>query len=216
MPTEAPEKPKKPQAEQKQGNATLRELLSQSNRDWSQNPQTYLSTWEELSEEIKRSFLSKESTDCLNDYEPVGVHCSICKKSMINQNWVINVSWKHIYHPSCIINHCKEYLSKCQYPRNCPSRGCKKILGPQEITKHLSEDDFIKFEAFSLQRAGQKSRKQLLWCKTCHIIFAVSYDEKLVICRNCMEKPMKFQEVLKHLNQTSKLEESQEGQTEQI
>ena len=115
-----------------------------------------------------------------------------------------------------MIVHCREYLSKCQYPRNCPSRGCKKILGPQEITKHLDPEEYIKFEAFSLQRSGQKSRKQLLWCKICHLVFAVGYDEKLENCRNCQTPPYKFQDVLKHLDANTKISEMEREEANQL
>lgn len=113
---------------------------------------------------------------------------------------MINTSWKHIYHNQCLIDHCRDYLSRCQYPKNCPSRGCKKILGPQEVTKYLSPGEYIKFEAFSLQRSGQKSRKQLLWCPDCHLIYAVGYDDKVGNWSKWSSKPMKFQDILKHLN----------------
>jgi len=42
--------------------------------------------------------------------------------------------------------------------------GCEKRLGPQEITKHLEQDEFIRFEAFALLRSGQMNRKKLGWC----------------------------------------------------
>lgn len=135
---------------------------------------------------------------------------------MNNEDCIINTSWRHIYHPKCLITHCREYLSKCQYPRNCPSRGCKKILGPQEITKHLDAEEYIKFEAFSLQRSGQKSRKQLLWCKNCHLIFAVGYDEKIGACRQCNNPPYKFQDVLKHFDANSKLPDQEKENAQKL
>jgi len=125
---------------------------------------------------------------------------------MEDEEWVINTSWKHIYHPNCLISHWRDYLKKCQYPRNCPSRGCKKILGPQEIIKHLSPEEYIKFEAFSLQRSGQKSRKQLLWCRECHLIYAVGYDDKIGTWRNCHNSPKNFKTSLSTLTSMSNVE----------
>ena len=137
-------------------------------------------------------------------------------KSLEDEDCVINTSWRHIYHPNCLIDHCREYLSKCQYPRNWPSRGWKKILGPQEITKYLDDEEYIKFEAFSLQRSGQKSRKQLLWCKNWHLIYAVGYDESIANCRGCSKPPYKFQDVLKHLDLSTNISEQERKDVQEL
>ncbi len=159
--------------------------------------------------------MEKKTTDWV-DYKDPTVNCSIWKKWMEGEFWVINTSWKHIYHRECLISHCRDYLSKCQYPRNCPSRGCKKILGPQQITEHLTPQEYIKFEAFSLQRSGQKSRKQLLWCSEWHQIYAVGYDEIIGHCKSWDHKPLKFQDILKHLDVNAKIEDTEREKADQI
>lgn len=135
---------------------------------------------------------------------------------MEGEYWVINTSWKHIYHRECLISHCRDYLSKCQYPRNWPSRGWKKILGPQQITEHLTPGEYIKFEAFSLQRSGQKSRKQLLWWAQCHNIYAVGYDDAISDCEKWSQPPLKFQDILKHLDFNAKIEDKEREKADQI
>lgn len=161
-------------------------------------------------------YASKIALTLLNHLNQLTFIEPYANKSMKEEEWVINTSWKHIYHKECLILHVREYLSKCQYPRNCPSRGCKKILGPQEITKDLSPEEYIKFEAFSLQRSGQKSRKQLLWCQQWHIIFALGYDEIICKCRDWGNLPNKFQDVLKHLDINTKLGEQERDEAIKI
>ena len=45
-----------------------------------------------------------------------------------------------------------------------------------------------------------------MWCQTCHLIYAVGYDDDIGNCRNCKNHPKKFQDILKHLDVNAKFE----------
>lgn len=137
-----------------ESNDELLNLINKSDENSVVKSFTIQCTWEKLKSSIL--ILDQKIWDPSQSFSGRNITCSIWKQQLENQDCIINTSCKHIYHPQWLIHHCREYLSKWQYPRNCPWRGCKRILGPQEITKHLNEEEYIKFEAFSLQRSGQK------------------------------------------------------------
>lgn len=170
---------------------------------------TVLSTMDEITQYTKGMMTNDNSSESSKTKGTIGWKCSIWNKELLKDSCILNTSWRHIYHQTCLIAHCRDYLAKWQYPRNCPKKGCKRILGPQEITKHLNGEEYIKFEAFSMQRSGQKSRKQLYWCSHWHLIFANSYDENNDGWIECKMDPTKFQDVLKFFDTNSKIPEDE-------
>ena len=171
---------------------------------------------EEITQYIKGMLAQENTSESLKAKSDIGLKCSICNEKLLKENCILNTSWKHIYHQTCLIAHWREYLAKCQYPRNCPKKGWKRILGPQEITKHLNSEEYIKFEAFSMQRSGQKSRKQLFWCSHWHWIFANSYDENNEGWIECLKEPTKFQDVLKYFDENSKIPEEEQKNSKNL
>ena len=145
----------------------------------------------------RKNFLNKPSIDFLPQTSEVN-KCEMCEKRIINEDSIVNTSWMHIYHADWLLNQCKRYLSKFQYPEDCPVKGWTKRLGPQEITRHLNSIDKIRYEAFSLLRSGQMNRLQILWCYKCRVVFAKKKN-KDQRCYTWNEISYWFQDALKFL-----------------
>lgn len=124
----------------------LQDLMSKSSGDCTVKSFTIRWSWNKLNAFINQTYGNNRNSECLDDcspngttnqvttfkndkgneeMKPVDVLCGICKKSLFNEESIINTSWRHIYHPDWLIKHWREYLSKWQYPRNWPRRGWK-------------------------------------------------------------------------------------------
>ena len=96
-----------------------------------------------------------------------------------------------------------KYISRFQYPEFCPTMGWEKRLGPQEVTKYLEHDEFIRFEAFALLRSGQMNRKKLGWWSNWRLVYSVGNKDELSWIK-WRDSGYSFQEALSFLDLDSK------------
>ena len=152
-----------------------------------------------------QNYLQNLNVTTLNSLPQVGEveKWYLCSKKIKEDGCIVNIGWRHIYHQSCLIDQCKDYLRTSKYPEDCPVKGCSKRLGPQQITKHLDPNERLRYEAFSLLRSGQMNRKQLLWCYNCRIIHSKKKDDHLKWYK-CNETSYTFQDALKFLELENK------------
>lgn len=166
-------------------------------------PRTEIWSWRRIQELASKDDILSRNRQRNERGEFIMMSCSLCMATFEDESCISNLSWGHIYHLRCLVNQCKKYISRFQYPEFCPTMGCEKRLGPQEITKHLEQDEFIRFEAFALLRSGQMNRKKLGWCGDWRFIFSCNNKNELR-CLKCRDSSYTFQEALSFLDLDSK------------
>lgn len=90
-------------------------VKSKKKREEEPKSKTELWSWEELMS--KKGEFTKPSIDKLPQGSDVNT-CQLCERKIIKESCIVNTSCMHIYHKECLLNQCKRYLSKSQYPED--------------------------------------------------------------------------------------------------
>jgi len=84
--------------------------------------------------------------------------CGLCLADDLKLDQMITLSCEPVGHrfcTECFQGYCKSKISEAQVSTSslhCPSLGCKTPITIHEMKAHLSEEDFEKYERFTLRK----------------------------------------------------------------
>jgi len=115
--------------------------------------------------------------------------CDLCLSSDVKLEQMITLSCEPIGHRYCIdcfTGYCKSKISEAQVSSSslhCPSVGCKHPITIFELQAHLSNEDFEKYERFTLRKIGEDD-ENCRFCPRCQEWFADIDQENEAIWRS--------------------------------
>ncbi|KAL4512950.1 hypothetical protein ABPG72_017635 [Tetrahymena utriculariae] len=112
--------------------------------------------------------------------------CEICYEPMMS-NDIFFLICEHIFHKVCLSKYFNTLISQKQFPINCPNSECILPVQQYQIQEILSEEDFIKYEKFTLQNYIDSNADEISWCPTsnCEYAFIIDNGQTKLNCPGC-------------------------------
>jgi hypothetical protein len=102
--------------------------------------------------------------------------CKICLTDIDFDTNLNPLDCGHAFHGECLEEYLNGKIFEKSFPLICPEEECKALIHPTDLKARISEENFTKFDEFTLKDLVEKNPEVYSCCPTPNCPFMFEFD----------------------------------------